>query len=477
MENIILQIVQETAKKYMEYYEANGIHDLSDMATGFKNISEGMAREILSAFVSSADDVIRCAREERLGDSIKIRESNVPRTLLTAIGEFNYKRTYYDTPGGREYIVDSILGVASYERIDGGMSARLVQTAATHSYEKSADIVTGGKVSRQSVRNKLMNTGEVAYVPGRAEYTPQALHIFADEDHVNLQDGKNTIVSLVTVSAGKRHVCKGRNELIDPFHVQGCGIKAEALWEYVYALCAEKYDMREVKRIYVYGDGASWIEKSEDVFPDSMHVLDEYHFKKRMRGLFSGKICSTRSIAAYSAIQRNDKGLFDRIVQNMLSEVKEKMPEGEERVRKIKRVMENAAYIINHWGAVQNRKREDIIGSCTEAMISHVLSARLSRNPMGWSKEGLSKMSMVRVFVLNGGTIEPADTLAWKHNSDKYKVITRLEKYEAIVKGQQDKISKDAKDWRWFEVDDLISGKTTGTKVALDALARTREIA
>ncbi|WP_192811193.1 UPF0236 family transposase-like protein, partial [Caloramator australicus] len=37
--------------------------------------------------------------------------------------------------------------------------------------------------------------------------------------------------------------------------------------------------------------------------------------------------------------------------------------------------------------------------------ISHVLSARLSSRPLGWSKEGLKIMAKLRVFSRNGGNL------------------------------------------------------------------------
>ena len=477
MRNIIQQILSETAEKYVNCIKKNGIMEISRMSEEFKSISIEMSKEILAAVIAAADDAICEAKAERKADGIKIHERKVPREIYTSLGMLEYERTYFNKPIGRSYILDSILGVEAYERIDAGVSAKLVNLAATHSYGKSAELAAGGQISRQSVRNKLMNTGEVAYVPERIKETPEILHIFADEDHVHLQSGKNTIVPLVTVCGGKAAVCEGRNRLTDPFYVQGYAMKPEDYWEYIYALCAERYDMRRVKKIYVYGDGAAWIIKFKDVFTDALHVIDEFHFKKRMKALFTGEICSQYGLAASNAITGGNKALFDGTIQRMLNAVEDQMPEGREKTGRISTIKENAAYIIKFWDAVQNAKLPDTIGSCTEAMVSHILSARLSRNPMGWSKEGLSKMAMVRVFVLNGCEVEPADTLVWKRNPDKCSVITSIEKYEAIVKKQQEEILKDAKHWRWFEVDDLISGKTTGTSVALDALGRTRNIA
>jgi hypothetical protein len=476
MENIIQQIVAETAIKFLNYFEVNGLGTLDKMIDDLKVISDDMTARTLAAFIESADKSICEAKQERKQDGVTVHQRNVKRTLYTALGSFTYNRTYFDTEFGKMYLLDDILGVNPYDRIDAGVSARLVNTATMHSYGRSANIVTGGNVSRQSAWNKAVNTGEVAYIPERVDCTPGAHHIFADEDHVPLQDGSNTIVALVTVCAGKQSVSKGRNELIEPFHVQGYGMDKETLWDYVYALCAEKFDMELVDTVFIYGDGATWIKGGLDVFPNSVYSLDTFHYRKRMRGLFSGEIGSKFTLKAYAAISNNDKASFEATARTMLVALLDTMLEGREKERKAKNVNDSIGYILNNWDAIQNSRLPDVIGSCTEAMVSHVLSERLSRNPMGWSKKGLSKMAMLRVFVLNGGVIAPADTISWKHSARRNRIADRIEKYDNIVKMQHENIFKDAKNWRWFERDCMISGKTTGTKVVLDALGKLRDV-
>ena len=476
MENIILQIVTETAQNFLNYFQANGLGTLDKMAGDMKLISDEMTARTLAAFIDSADESICDAKKERKQDGVKVHQRSVPRTLFTALGNFTYNRTYFDTDFGKVYLLDDILGVSPYDRIDAGVSARLVNAAATHSYGRSADIVAGGNVSRQSAWNKAMNTGEVAYVPERVDCTPGTLHIFADEDHVPMQDGSNAIVALVTVCAGKQPVSKGRNELIEPFHVQGYGMDKDTLWGYVYALCAEKFDMDLVGSVFIYGDGAAWIKGGLDVFPGAVYSLDTFHFRKRMRGLFSGEVGSKFALKAYAAVSNGDEANFEATAKAMLAALLDTLPEGRAKERKAKRVGDDIGYISNNWDAIQNSRLPGIIGSCTEAMVSHVLSERLSRNPMGWSKKGLSKMAMIRVFVLNGGEITPADTISWKHSERRDRVADKIEKYDNIVRLQHEDIFKDAKNWRWFERDNKISGKTTGTKVVLDALGKIRNV-
>lgn len=57
-----------------------------------------------------------------------------------------------------------------------------------------------------------------------------------------------------------------------------------------------------------------------------------------------------------------------------------------------KKIDESKTFILNNWSAVVNRMTLKVCGSCTEPLVSHILSARLSRNPLAWSERGLQKL-------------------------------------------------------------------------------------
>jgi hypothetical protein len=174
-------------------------------------------------------------------------------------------------------------------------------------------------------------------------------------------------------------------------------------------------------------------------------------------------------------LARGDKEKFAETVRFIADATFWLMPEGKERTGRLKSVKETGAYILTHWDAIQNIRLPGSVGSCTEAMVSHVLSERFSRNPMGWSKAGLSKAAMIRVFVMNGGRIEPCDVTASKGNERRSAVIS-IEKYERIVREQQEEVLKGMKDWSLFAHEDMIPGKRTGTRVVIEAFGRTRKI-
>jgi hypothetical protein len=478
MELIIQQITEGFVKKITEYFKESGMNDLGAMARDISAMVEETGRELLCSFIADADASLVAMKAERRADGVSVRERDVPRTLYTALGELTYKRTYFDTANGKMAIVDKMLGVNAYERVDTYVSARLVNEAAGVSFAKSTGIVTGGAISRQTARRKAIGCGELVALPQRLPETPERIHIFADEDHVHLQDGGSAVLPLITICSGKRKVCKGRHELLDRVCLNGYGLKPETFWEYAYAVCDEMFNMGKVREVFIYGDGARWIETSDVCFPYAVHVIDAHHYRKMMKTLTAGEICSEYSLRLHWAVKHRSKDAFKDTIRKMTSDLGKRMPACPERERKMKRVAEAADYILDRWDEVMNMRREGSIGSATEALVSHVLSERFSRNPMGWSKGGLAKMAQIRVFRENGGTVTASDISSGEGRDGVLcSVPTYIKKYDELIKRRQDKIFSKARDWRLFEHEHVEWAAPSGTKVVLDAMARMKDLA
>jgi hypothetical protein len=475
MNDIVLQLVSEYTKNMMEYLYEYGISDIGKMAMAFRKFSDEHARNMLATALEEADRGLRDAKALRRDDGLSIHQRDVPRTVYTELGAVTIKRTYYKdkVSGEMIYLLDHIAGIEPYDRLCAEVAARIVEKCADISYGKSADIVTGGDFSRQTAKNKVMKTREVAYIPKRKEMTPTVLHIFADEDHVHMQNGKGNIVPLITISEGVAPVCKGRNELVDPIHLQGYKISSDDVWGYAYAVCDERYDMSKVEHIYIHGDGASWILKGLDVMPNSVHVLDHYHLKSKMRSLTAGSP-EGYSHKLWRCIRHEDKDGFSGIVYEMLNVTEETYPK-EIRKRQAKKIRKAGGYILAHWDAIMKRLDPDMTGSCTEPLISHVLSERFSRSPMGWSEAGLSKMVANRVYIKNGGKITK-DDIAGNDVCRKKTAPRKIHEYEKLVLKQTRKFMQIKRDWSIFEKECSHLGKITGTKVAIDALGRMRNV-
>ena len=92
-------------------------------------------------------------------------------------------------------------------------------------------------------------------------------------------------------------------------------------------------------------------------------------------------------------------------------------------------------YIQNNWLGIIVRYDDAGAdwGCSTEGQISHVLSARESSRPMGWSKLGVHKMTQLRVFTRNGGKV--TDLLECQHKKEqKEKRIARQDELVREVK-------------------------------------------
>lgn len=64
--------------------------------------------------------------------------------------------------------------------------------------------------------------------------------------------------------------------------------------------------------------------------------------------------------------------------------------------RNQKKVKEASEYLLSNWTAARLRlkHKDGVEGSSTESHVSHSLSSRMSKRPMGWNREGAAKMAV-----------------------------------------------------------------------------------
>lgn len=471
MENIIAQKLTEMQGKILQMIGEKGLGNIGALAEEMLDVLKSGTCEMLSGILEATDQSIVDARAMRKADGLKIKEKNVSRNLLISIGELRFRRTYYETEEGeRLYLLDLMIGIEPYERVSKAVCAKLVNLAAEMSYGKSAAI---GEVpvSRQTVCNKVHGLKEVVADVERVKETPKELHIFTDEDHVHMNDGKNEIVPIATITEGVDTGNPKRHKLIKPLHIAGYGMDGETFNDQVEACVNERYDINAVERIYIHGDGASRIVSLGESFPNACHVLDGFHFEKYMKKLSHytgapqrmGAIRSTLKSGNWESCRR----LLDTICQLQADNEK----------KKCKDVIQ---YIWNNREAIQRRLNGDLCGSCTESIVSHVLSERLSRTPLGWSKCGLGKMTMLRVYVKNGHKITEEDTRVSIKKRDAQQEYVSLrggwKKYNNYMNRQIDSIL--STDWlRAFEHSSYTYGKVDATYLIQKSLGSLQRIA
>lgn len=205
-----------------------------------------------------------------------------------------------------------------------------------------------------------------------------------------------------------------------------------------------------------HGDGGEWIKKGFNEFSGAAFFLDGYHLQKRLLPFLSPET----SECVNKLLKAGRKEDFEIFANGFISECKDKTTR--------KTLNKNLKYIINQWDGIVNRLSEGAVGSCTEAMVSHVLSERLSRDPMGWSVDGLNAMAGLRVYVKNGGVVTSAH---FRRNTE--------EKQTSQLKDYADDMMKSFLD---FQIDQSIfehrgvnKGKLTPISILLKSLGAIKD--
>ena len=321
MENIIAQQLVKMQAEILGKIREDGLENIGETAEGLFRIVKENTCELLRVILETTDTAIAEAKGMRKADRLKVKERGVKRGLKrglqTSLGEIEYRRTYYETAEGEYvYLLDHLIGVEPYERVSKALCAKLVNLAAEMSYGKSVG-VSEADVSRQTVSNKVNALREVVQDVERAKETPEELHLFADEDHVHLKDGRNAIVPLVTVSEGIDTSNPKRHRLINPLHIAGYGMEAETFNDQVEACVNERYDLNVVKRIYIHGDGASRIVKLGEHFPNASHVLDGFHLEKYLKKLGHYNGAAQRMGAVRTALRNGNWKAYKKELANI----------------------------------------------------------------------------------------------------------------------------------------------------------------
>ena len=470
MEHIIQQISEKLTKKILEKAYSGGICDIDLLSSSILEDCKSAAREVLEKIVSDLNIKIREDKPSRKARGLILKEKNRDRSLLTELGRLNLPRDYYyDKKEEKyEYILDGVIGLQGYERISAGVRAKLVSMATEVSYAKSAETVTGDQVSRQCVRECILKLGAIEKRP--QPYEPKRkvkeLHLFADEDHVHMQrEGKtkgkkSRMVPLVTVTEGIEEESKGRNRTRNAMYFVDENFDTKALWKSVEGYIGASYDIESIEKIYIHADGGKWITNGLASFSHVIRVMDGFHLEKRLKEMsrkFAGSNLRQRIRAA---IERGDRKKLDMLLQEMYARSQDK--------KQIEFTTKLGKYLTENFEEIRNRLKSDTVGSCTEGQVSHILSTRFSRNPMGWSEEGLGKLSKQRVYIKNKGKIEASDF--------KKKDKSRGDSYREYADRIIEEACRGAKDFSIFEKQEPIFDGASGTQMAIRHMGMSRNI-
>lgn len=429
--------------------------DASDLAIGVKKGTDEMGRNIMTMLMEKMDEVIR--KEPGRSERYEIVHANDPNTLLCCLGSFTYNRTYFRDKKTGEYIYlsDRQFGIEPKTKTMEDAKAQALKEAIESSYRKGGLCASVTEtLSKGSMKNLIHSlVVEMPELEVKEKKKVKILHINADEDHVSAQfwnkkgdlkksdDGtkNNTIMpKLIYVYEGveRENPTSKRWRLINTRYFSGLyeGEKNTDLWLKVADYIENNYDTEYLETVYLCGDGAHWIKQGLSWINKSMFVLDKYHLKKYIHKsvVHMGEQADTMKQMIEDEFSFEDKKAINEIYQKLID-----FAESDNKKEEIEQARR---YIMNNWEGIiiYNDRGHEITGCSAEGHVSHILSARMSSRPLGWSKKGADNMAQLRAFVWNGGNIY--DLIMYR----KYKEMKeeRDEERDVIVKNARKRMSK-----------------------------------
>lgn len=451
-----------------------------DLLNGTESLKTGIlakCREALSEAISQIDDMVNTSIERKQSGLIVQRRGD-PRTVSTCIGEITFERTYYKRKDSNEYcyVVDYLIGAEKWERLSRELSISLIELATEMSYQKAAKRVEAN-VSRQSVNNRILSLRDVAADIKEEQLDCENINIYVDEDHVAAhgKDGhkKSVIVPVAVASTGVDSSTPNRPKLKDPLYLAEFGVKPDAFYDNLYSMISRKYNLNNVPNIYIHADGGKWIRAYEYAFPDAVYVMDGFHIEQYLKKIST--YCDNETSREISRAVREGKlEHFKEQCKKALEKITDKSDR--EKFLKLKR------YFVNNFEAIRKRQLSDVEGSCTEAMVSHVTSERLSRNGCAWSMNGLGQMAMLLTLYKNGGKLKKEDICARREKKEEDEKKTKresngYEKYHKYLEEEQAEIIRAVRERVAGRMSDYVIDTTSGTQILMKLLSKIPTIA
>lgn len=417
MINIIIQTIIEN-KEFLEksLEESLKNSEISMFSRNLRDVFDEVGRKTLVGILESIDtSIFEDPRRKIEYETKDLRK----RTIITDYGNIEYTRRYYRNKRTKEYVylADEKMGIEKNERITKDVESKIIELAHDISYLKTGKKVVGNEIISPTTVMHKVRKEELKIEVQEEKKKVKRLYIEADEDHVSERGNKIGMPKLIYVHEGNYQ--KGKRNILKNVHYIGSlGKNSEDLWLEVAEYIDKKYDMKEIEKVYIGGDGAGWIKEGLNWIEKSEFVLDKFHLLKYINQ-------ATVDFPQYKRKLWYNINIYDPIsVENIFKEIIEKT-EDEKRKEKVK---DSYKYIKNQWKGIEIYETDEkyLKGCSAEGHISHVYADRMSSRPRTWSDDGIDKMSRLRVFVSNGGKV-------YEEIIKKKKINRKLKKYDKII--------------------------------------------
>jgi len=359
------------------------------------------------------------------------------RTLITSLGLLTFNKTYYKSKkkinGKYEFFsyLEDYLGIDKWAKMTLKAETNLINNATSNGMSWAANnTIPNHIVSRQTISVKIKNIN-YNYIEDiqRVNVTPQTLYIEADEVHSNLQSKtdkkkKNKIVPVTLTHEGHKEDFVNKKQLKNKHYIASSILKTNLLWNETYKYLDTKYDLTQVKHLFITGDGAPWIKQFNECFSNAIFVLDKFHYRKSLNYIFKRDPILTKLADDYLRNKMVDE--FKALVKLQI----EKYPNQTKYMNKEKK------YLLNNIDGIINQHHPSYkCPASMEGHISNVYARKLTSRPHSYSLDGLE--NTVQLITMKANNILLTEQLyhRFKYGNSTYQQLN-LEKFISNFRNQ-----------------------------------------
>lgn len=420
--------------------------DVSTLTGAIKDFTDILGKELFKEIVTQIENLVfDDAKRKNEYEAVRFAE----KSLITKNGKTTFERRYYkdNETGENVCLTDKIIGLEKGERIDKKVKAELIRKANDQSYNKSGKLVVPDmEISATTVMKNVRKNEWKMEIVERAEeekIRSKYVYIQVDEDHVKERNKKGcTISKIITIYTRKRILTKPeripevkqvRKELVDKYTFSGLYKDTQEMWEDVAYYIDCTYNKEELEKVFIMGDGASYIKAGVEWIGKSVFVLDTFHIEEYINHLNYDEYLKTK---LQEAIEQFDPISTENILKEAIRRIKIEIEEDKELGRttkslenRLKKIIDTKTYLMNQWDGIEAHDiyKDKLTGCCQEGQVHHTLSERLSTDAKVWSENGIDKMSQLRAFTQNGGDVY-AKIIDISTDEKREKKIQQLEK-------------------------------------------------
>lgn len=381
--------------------------DFYELEKGIQRLTSKVCSQI---FVWALEQIDMRLMSERDKDEWEVVGFRI-KTIASAFGEVAVKRRLYRNrkTGETKFFLDELFGLPKFKRITPCLRELAISLSTEVSYRRAAEIIgffvpgvspmtvwqatqEAGEILQGEGREKRVKVFERGEDPGGKEVTSE-LFIEADEVVIRLQKTKEKerfgAIKHVVAYEEKKAVAPGRFALKNKLVLSSLAGGEEA-WEETCALIGEKWDLNQVEKIYVGGDGGEWPKQGTEYFPGAEYRLDPYHLNKRLT-----EALLNNEEAFQEAAQAISKGSWEETEKALLKAT------GKLKGNRKKKVIKLLGYLKENWEGIQRSPETERLGTI-EGQVQHNVARRMKRLGARWTISGGDHMARVLAAKADG---------------------------------------------------------------------------